>query len=489
MPAVRTAGRSSAKAPENGNASTYSLPWIERLPGAPYFATSEGEIWTPIGQNDAITWPDINPLFRRQDPAHVENHLLWLKAHGVTCLRLMLEYCHRENRYIERPVGRFQPNMVQLWDDLFELCEKVGMRILLTPFDTYFTWVRWSKHPYNRLSGGPCGGRDQLLICRETREAIKERLAFATRRWGESGVLFAWDLWNELHPAQGSYRFDEMHGFIDEVGGFLRDLETGLYGRAHLQTVSVFGPELYNSPQLNELIFRHPQLDFANSHFYELGTIDDPKNTVAPAVSVGRLAREALAEISDARPFFESEHGPIHAFKDKHKKIPEPFDDEYFRHIQWAHVASGAAGGGMRWPNRHPHVLTGGMRKAQKALSDFLPLIAWNSFQRQNLNAEVTASHPRIHIFASGDAEQALVWLLRGDTIGRNGMLRKDGDPVDVVVTVPGLRAGLYEATFWDTARGEVISSVEARGTGGELQVPTTPLVTDVAIAIRRVAG
>ncbi len=78
------------------------------------------------------------------------------------------------------------------------------------------------------------------------------------------------------------------------MGPFLRDLEGRLHGRSHLQCVSVFGPELVAHPSLTEPIFRHPALDFASSHFYEHGTIDDPRNTVAPALSTGRLVREAL---------------------------------------------------------------------------------------------------------------------------------------------------------------------------------------------------
>ena len=76
------------------------------------------------------------------------------------------------------------------------------------------------------------------------------------------------------------------------------------------------------------------------------------------------LVGEALAEITDGRPFFDTEHGPIHTFKDTASTLPEAFDDEYFRHIQWTHLASGGAGGGMRWPNRNPHTLTPGMRRA-----------------------------------------------------------------------------------------------------------------------------
>jgi mannan endo-1,4-beta-mannosidase len=486
-PLPRAARSASPAVPTEHAAPAGPLPWISVAPGAPYFVTEHGEAWTPIGQNDAITWPELAGLFRRRDPAGVEAHLRRLREHGVTVLRLMLEYAHREHRYLERPVGTFQPNMVQLWDDLFAICERVGMRILLTPFDTFFTWIRWKKHPYNRANGGPCADRTQLLVCPATREAVKRRLEFATARWGRSGALFAWDLWNEFHPAQGDYRFDEFPGVIADLSRFLRETETRLHGRAHPQTVSVFGPELVNHPQLVDPILRHPELDFANSHFYEKGTIDNPRDTVVPAVSVGALTRAALAEIRDGRPFFDSEHGPIHAFKDRHRILPEPFDDEYFRHIQWAHLASGGAGGGMRWPNRHPHVLTAGMRRAQRGLAGFLPLVDWTRFRRRNLNAEITLSTPALAGFACGDEAQAVVWLLRRDTIGRDGRLRRDAAPIHAEVRVPGLASGRYVATAWDTEAGEPRGEWEAEATGGDgLLLRLPPFTTDLAVAVRR---
>ena len=264
-----------------------TLGWIELAPGVPYFMTEQGEPWTPIGQNDAITWPELSGLYEARDIPGVERHLRYLKGSGVTCLRLMLEYAQTNRRLLELQVGRFNPPMVRVWDELFRLCERVGLRILLTPFDTFFMWNRWEYHPYNKRNGGPCADRTQLLTCPATRSAIKARLAFATERWGNSGVLFAWDLWNEMHPIQGCNHFTCFSDFIDDVGPFLRELEIKLHGRAHPQTVSVFGPELGWKEWLNEPIFRHPALDFANSHFYEEGTIDHPRNTVAPAISTG----------------------------------------------------------------------------------------------------------------------------------------------------------------------------------------------------------
>src|SRR5207244_2523506 len=97
---------------------------------------------------------------------------------------------------------------------------------------------------------------------------------------------------------------------------------------------------------------------------------------------------------------------------------------------QWAHIGSGGAGGGMRWPNRHPHVLTPGMRRAQRALADTLPLIDWTSFRRRNLNEELTVSDPRIACFGCGDAAQALVWLLRTDTRKRGRILDREAPPL-----------------------------------------------------------
>src|SRR5207237_1345122 len=160
-------------------------------------------------------------------------------------------------------------------------------------------------------------------------------------------------------------------------------------GRSHPQTVSLFGPELTLKPHMDMAtpIFRHPDLDFASLHIYASGTIDNPRNTIDAAVAMGAIVRRSLEEITDGRPFLDSEHGPIHTFKDRKKTLPEPFDDEYFAHMQWAHLASGGAGGGMRWPNRRPHTLTPGMRRAQAALSRFLPLIDWTHFRRRNLNS------------------------------------------------------------------------------------------------------
>lgn len=477
-----------------GGTAAHLLPWVHVAPRAPYFCTDDGAPWTPIGHNDAITWPPLVAVLQR--PEEADAYFRMLHEHGVTCIRLMLEYSQRNHHQFERPVGRVQPRMVARWDRLFALAERHAVRLLVTPFDTFWMWKRWNYHPYNAANGGPCSSRGLLLIAPEARAAIKHRMAFAIDRWGGSGALFAWDIWNEIHPAYAQDDAGHFADFIADIAAFVRERERARYGRAHPITVSAFGPMLngaFRSRELGETapdtraiaaIFRHPALDFATVHTYAHGTIDDPKNTVDPAVAMAALTRASLAEIHDRRPFLDSEHGPIHTFKDKKRTLPAPFDDEYFRHVQWAHLASGAAGGGMRWPNRHPHVLTPGMHEAQRALASFLPLVDWLEFDRRNLNEEITAEPSSFAAFGCGDSRQALLWVVRRAPLARNGTVPRGHAPEGVVLTVPGLLAGGYQVTTFDTEAARVESRFDATAEDGRLRFEV-PVARDLAVVVR----
>ena len=469
--------------------------WVTRIPNMPYFQTEDGIPWHPIGQNDAITWRELNPLFRRKDLPAAEAYIATLAAHGVTCMRLMLEYAQVRHRYIETIPGTFSPNMVRLWDDLFVLCERHKIRILLTPFDTFWMWLHFKHHPYSRDQGGPLTHPSRMLLDSATREAIKARLAFAAERWGGSGALFAWDLWNEIHPAHAEMSAEPFIEFIEDLSAHVRTIELQKFGRTHPQTVSLFGPELKLQPQMQmeHAIFRHPALDFATIHIYEHGSIDDPKNTVDAAISMGRIVKHSLDEITDARPFFDTEHGPIHSFKDHYITLPEPFDDEYFRNMQWAHLASGGAGGGMRWPNRHPHSLTPGMRLAQRSLARFMPFIEWHRFNRVNVTdtLEVFSERNRpvslrqLARFACATPHQALVYLLRRDTLTPNGLLDRNAPPLDLTLKLPSLTPGTYSIAAWDPVAGELLrETTQILHEGEVMELP--PLTGDMAIAIQR---
>jgi hypothetical protein len=450
--------------------------WIRCADGAPYFETEEGAPWAPVGHNEAITWPHIAPAHRRRDLASVDRHFADLAAHGVTCLRLMLDYNQGRNRHLETRCGEFSRAMVQMWDDLIALGERHGIRFLLTPFDTFFMARRWKTHPYSRHTGGPCRSPRHMFICPETRAAIINRMVFATRRWGHSPAVFGWDLWNEIDSFYSGGNMAAVHGFVSEISEAVRAEELRLHGRAHLQTVSVYFPVLRERPAIADIIFRHPSLDFASVHLYEKGTIDHPRSSLAPAEATSRLLAEALAHCPEGRPLLDTEHGPIHSFKDRKITLPDDFDTECFRRTQWAHLASGGAGGGMRWPYRNPHVLLPAMHQAQSVLTNFLPLIDWRRLRRKPLESRLT-----VHGFdglacGCGDETQAIICLMA--TSAHCGKV--------VPVELTGLQPGSYRVAQVNTVTGAQEDSQMHTRQDGTLVMLAGGAGQDVALAVIR---
>ncbi len=262
-----------------------------------------------------------------------------------------------------------------------------------------------------------------------------------------------------------------------------------LFGRSHLQTVSHFGAEPRGP--LAELIFRHPDLDFATTHVYEPGAIDAPTNTVAAADAMARWVRHALAEIRDGRPFTDSETGPIHTFKDLGITLPDAFDLSYYRHMSWAHLASGGAGGGMRWPNRHPHSLTPGMRHAQGVIADFARLIDWRSFASNNASAEVCARPEELLVYACRDDRQAVIWVLRDrESLDAEGDIPFRPLMAGASLELPALAPGDdYLVSCVETHNGHTIAESRLSCGHDPIRLELPPFRHDLAIAIRPAAS
>lgn len=489
------AGATLDVAPESESlASGRDLPWIRLAPGRRYFETEGGEPFLIIGQNDALTWPELEGLLGRRDVASVDRHLAYLKAHGVTTLRVMLEYVG-DGLYLEHRPGEFDWTTVRAIDDLVVLCERHGLRLLLTPFDTFFTYVMWDDHPYNADKGGPCRRRLDLLTHADGMAAVKSRIAFAVERWGGSGAVFAWDLWNELghHHGVEAEAIDDgtarrLIGVVSELSAHVRGIERRLFGRSHLQTVSHFGSE--PKGPLADLIFRHPDLDFATTHVYEPGAIDCPANTVAAADAMARWVRHALDEIRDGRPFTDSETGPIHTYKDLGITLPDVFDLCYFRHMAWAHLASGGAGGGMRWPNRHPHTLTPGMRQAQGVMADFARLVDWRDFAAENVSPRVAARPEELLAYACADGRQAVAWVLRArDQLQDEGELPFRPLLSGATLELPAMEPGAYDVTCMETHLGHTLGESTVEVGAGPVVLELPPFRHDLAVAVRPSGG
>src|SRR5947199_7359316 len=119
---------------------------VRVAPGRRYFMTADGSPFLVIGHNDAICWPNLAPLREPGGRGAVLSHLRMLAAHGVTVLRLMLEYGEDRDWFFEDPAGCPLPHAVRFWDHLFALAEQAGLRILLAFWDTFNLSARWELH-------------------------------------------------------------------------------------------------------------------------------------------------------------------------------------------------------------------------------------------------------------------------------------------------------------------------------------------------------
>ncbi len=206
-----------------------SLSPIRVGPSGRYFQTFQGEPFLFLGANDALAWPGLEPLLGRRDLTAVEDYLRSLADNGATILRIMLEYVHDDRFFFENPVGHFVPEIVTMWDDLFDLCEKVGLRILLTPWDSFWMALRWDHHPYNNRNGGPASSPDAFFSDEATIQATLNRVEFVVNRWRGRAVLAAWDLWNEIHPHYGGPA-ERQSPIIERQSRFVRAAEERLQG-------------------------------------------------------------------------------------------------------------------------------------------------------------------------------------------------------------------------------------------------------------------
>ena len=149
----------------------------------------------------------------------------------------------------------------------------------------------------------------------------------------------------------------------------------------------------------------------------------------------------------------------------------------------------------MRWPNRTPHVLTPGMRLAQRALADFLPLIDWRRFDRRSVGPDVvvrdaagaTVDEGALARFGCASRDQAVVYLLARDRLAARGLMRGDVPPLELTLEVPDLVDGRYRVTGWNTAMGHPVAAPteQAKETGFALP----PFVGDLAVALSRRDG
>ena len=114
----------------------------------------------------------------------------------------------------------------------------------------------------------------------------------------------------------------------------------------------------------------------------------------------------------------------------------------------------------MRWPNRHPHSLTPGMRHAQGVMAEFSRLIDWRHFASRRPRSVSWCSLEELVAYACSDEHQAMIWVLRDKgLLGPTGISPSGRCSQGASVEIPSLGPGTYDVDFVETWNGHTLTS------------------------------
>ena len=273
---------------------------------------------------------------------------------------------------------------------------------------------------------------------------------YAVARWGYSTSVAAWEYWNEMDPGLPTERF------YSALGDYLEQADV----YHHLRTTSTWGPSAKDC--------RHPQLDFADTHFY-----------LRPS-DQGRLADEVEAVLERTRWLrAQAPHKPAHlgefgladekwGLREEQKQSPELVD---FHNALWASALSGASGTAMFWwwerlDQREAYA-------TYRPLSRFLAEVPWTGGELRPVAA--MCSDPRLRVVGLQARDRAWLWLFDPEASWAKVAVEKR---LPAPITKAGLElknlpGGTYRIRWSDTRQGGLVA---------EQQVPLLDGVLHLAV-------
>lgn len=177
-------------------------------PNRLYFALSTGGSFYPLGLSVAWTsrehlLEDYERYFSRMGDNGGNLTRVW------TCeWNLPLEWSF-EGSTLNQPkaIGHYHLDSACLLDEVMASARRHHLRVILT-LNTYgelmdekgpWNEQSWTRNPYCKLNGGPCGNPWDYFTNPTARKFYKNRLRYVAARWGWSPELFGVEFFNEVN--------------------------------------------------------------------------------------------------------------------------------------------------------------------------------------------------------------------------------------------------------------------------------------------------
>jgi len=294
-----------------------------------YFATREGKVFYPVGEN--LAWvhssEDMGVYLQKLGSNGANWIRLWMCNWGLTDL----EWTDKHFPAYQGLRGYSLENAARI-DNIFAKAAEQGIRIqlVINHHGQYATEVNpnWADNPFNVDNGGFLKDPKEFFTHPEMKRRYKDRLRYLVARWGWSPTLFGWELWNEVNNTDALRKGnpEERQAVLDwhvEMARYLRELDP----YDHLITTSGCA---IRKDSWEDDTWGLPEFDYNQAHDYVPNLIDRIRSL---AVDMRRFKK----------PFFHGEIGISEV------NWPNPEEAIPLHDMLWASVVSPVAGTAMTW--------------------------------------------------------------------------------------------------------------------------------------------
>lgn len=433
-----------------------------------HFVFADGTTYVPVGQN--VAWYtsvqrkyyDYLSWFTRMGEVGMNYARVWMASWGYSI------YWSDVENYDLR-----QPNMLSL-DHTLEIAEDNGIYIQLcllhhgmfsstvnpmwpNSTNTWYT-TKYGSNPYAEYLDN--GG--EFFTDEWAKDTFKNQLRYITARWGYSDHIMSWELCNETDWIE-TYTAAAGRAWHAEMAAFLKDVDPW----GHMVTTSLksesFGSDMYS-------VFTLDDLDYVNVHSYGI------YNHVSSLPG-----RQNNAFLVFDKPILYDEVGYSgNGGADQYAKDP---DNITLHQALWGGAMGGGAGTGMNWW-WETWIETYDCYEAYRGIAVFA--------SKMNLSGDDYSLLSSVSgLSLSNTAVGILGYRVDGRVYGyvydKNYALNNStvSSKSDVTLTVPGMPAGTYQVSVYDTVTGAILrDGTQVLETAGSLSVVLPAFTADLALLI-----
>ena len=180
-------------------------------------------------QHNIIT--EFAGLYKRRDPEPAERYCHMLADHGITVLRLMMEYCQGRQHYFEQPVGRCPfPEMIHSRTTSSQCPAHRPARAAHAR--GHVLDIESVGQPSVQREERRPGAMTAPACCCAGRPTGRRRAPeLRHRAMGRQRACSRGTSWNQIHPAFAHDSAECLNDFIGELSEFVRAREMQLFGQ------------------------------------------------------------------------------------------------------------------------------------------------------------------------------------------------------------------------------------------------------------------